>query len=158
VPGLVETSTNLGTVTAADGQFTAGLLVRSSVDSERDDVHQMIASVFELAGVETMAHDAYSGWAPDPDSPLLRLMQTVYRDLAGHEAGIMAVHAGLETSAIGATYPGLDMISVGPTMQDVHAPREQLEITSVGKVYDLLVATLEHLPVEATGTESGASG
>jgi dipeptidase D len=113
----------------------------------------MIGSVFELAGVETTTHDAYSGWKPNPDSPLLRLMQTVYRDLAGHEAGIMAVHAGLETSAIGATYPGLDMISVGPTMQDVHSPREQLEIDSVGKVYDLLVATLERIPVEAAGTE-----
>ena len=106
----------------------------------------MIGSVFDLAGVETTTHDAYSGWAPDPDSPLLSLMQMVYRDLSGHEAEIMAVHAGLETSAIGTTYPGLDMISVGPTMRDVHSPREQLEIDSVDKVYDLLVSTLERIP------------
>jgi dipeptidase D len=112
----------------------------------------MIASVFALAGVETTTHDAYSGWQPNPDSPLLRLMQTVYRDLAGHEAEIMAVHAGLETSAIGATYPGLDMISIGPTMQDVHSPRERLEIASVGKVYDLLVATLERIAGQARGS------
>jgi dipeptidase D len=145
VPGLVETSTNLGTVSAAKGQFAAGFLVRSAIDSERDDVSRMIGSVWGLAGVETTTHDAYSGWAPDLASPLLRLMQMVFQDLYGREAGIMAVHAGLETSVIGAKYPGLDMISVGPTMQNVHSPREQLEVASVGKVYDLLVATLERI-------------
>jgi dipeptidase D len=147
VPGLVETSTNLGTVTAADGRLAAGFLVRSAVDSARDDVRQMIGSVWELAGVETTTHDAYSGWTPDPDSPLLGLMQTVYRDLYDREAEVMAIHAGLETSVIGAKYPGLDMISVGPTMQDVHSPREQLAVASVGKVYELLVATLERIAV-----------
>jgi dipeptidase D len=145
VPGLVETSANLGTVSAADGQLSAGFLVRSAVDSARDDVGQMIGSVWTLAGLQTTTHDVYSGWAPDPDSPLLGLMQAVYLDLFGHETRIMAVHAGLETSVIGAKYPGLDMISVGPTMQDVHSPREQLEVASVGKVYDLLVATLERI-------------
>lgn len=145
VPGLVETSTNLGTVTVAEGQLAAGFLVRSAVDSARDDVRQMIGSVWALAGVETTTHDAYSGWTPDPDSPLLALMQTVYQDLYGRQAEIMAVHAGLETSVIGAKYPELDMISVGPTIENVHSPREQLEVASVGKVYDLLVATLERI-------------
>jgi dipeptidase D len=153
VPGLVETSTNLGTVAATDGELAAGFLVRSAMDSQRDDVSQMIASVWELAGVETTTHDAYSGWTPDPDSPLLDLLQTVYQDLYGRQAEIMAVHAGLETSVIGAKYPGLDMISVGPTMQDVHSPREQLEVASVGKVYDLLVATLERIAARANGSD-----
>jgi dipeptidase D len=147
VPGLVETSTNLGTVKAADGQLAAGFLVRSAVDSARDDVRQMIGSVWELAGAETTTHDAYSGWTPDPDSPLLGLMQRVYRDLYDRESEVMAIHAGLETSVIGAKYPGLDMISVGPTMQNVHSPREQMEVVSVGKVYDLLVAVLERIAV-----------
>jgi dipeptidase D len=148
----VETSTNLGTVAAAEGQLAAGFLVRSAMDSQRDDIAEMIGSVWELAGVETTTHDAYSGWTPDPDSPLLGLLQTVHQDLYGGEAGIMAVHAGLETSAIGAKYPGLDMISVGPTMHNVHSPREQLEIASVGKVYDLLVAALERIPARASGS------
>lgn len=145
VPGLVETSTNLGTVAAEGGLLAAGFLVRSAVDSARDDVAQMIGSVWALAGVETTTHDAYSGWKPDPDSPLLGLLQMVYQDLYGRESEIMAVHAGLETSVIGATYPALDMISIGPTIQNVHSPREQLEVASVGKVYDLLVATLERI-------------
>lgn len=153
VPGLVETSTNLGTVTASDGRVAAGFLVRSAVDSARDDVRQMIDSVWNLAGVETTIHDAYSGWAPNPDSPLLGLMQTVYRELYHREADVVAVHAGLETSVIGAKYPGLDMISVGPTMQDVHSPREQLEVASVGKVYDLLVAALARIPAQPSGAD-----
>lgn len=146
VPGLVETSTNLGAVSAAKGTFAAGFLVRSAVNSARDDVQAMAASVFALAGIDAVRKDAFTGWKPNPDSPLLRLMQSVYRDLWGHEAEVVAVHAGLETSEFGATYPGLDMISVGPTIEHPHSPDERLEIASVGKVYDLLVATLQRIP------------
>jgi dipeptidase D len=73
-------------------------------------------------------------------------MLETYRDLFGREAEIMAVHAGLETSMFGVTYPNLAMISVGPTMQNVHSPAEQLDIASVGKVYDLLAAFLDRVP------------
>jgi dipeptidase D len=146
VPGLVETSTNLGTIALGEGRMQSGLLVRSSIDSARDAVAGMIASVFALAGAETSFHDAYSGWQPNPDSPLLALMQGTWRDLFGTEAGVMAVHAGLETSAIGATYPEMDMISLGPTLQNVHSPAEQLEIASVGTTWNLLVAALERIP------------
>jgi dipeptidase D len=146
VPGLVETSTNLGTVALGDGTLQAGFLVRSSIDSARDAVRDELASVFALAGAETSVHDAYSGWPPNPDSPLLALMRETWHDLFGTDAGVMAVHAGLETSAIGATYPGMDMISVGPTLQNVHSPDEQLEIASVGTTWELLVAALARIP------------
>ena len=146
VPGLVETSTNLGAVSAANGEFSAGFLVRSAVNSARDDVQQMATSVFELAGFSAVRKDAFTGWKPNPDSALLALMQSVYRDQWGHDAAVEAVHAGLETSEFGATYPGLDMISVGPTIEHPHSPDERLEIASVGKVYDLLVATLQRIP------------
>ena len=76
-------------------------------------------------------------------------MQTVFRELFGHEAEVEAVHAGLEMSVIGVTYPALDMISVGPTIENAHSPDERLEIASVGKVYDLLVATLERIAADA---------
>jgi dipeptidase D len=142
VPGLVETSTNVGTLAAGDGAFAAGLLPRSLIDSERDDVRQMIASVFDLAGIETTPRDAYPGWTPNPDSPLVRHMQAAYQDLFGHEADVLAVHAGLETSTIGGIYPGLDLVSIGPTITGQHSTDERLEIASVGKVYDLLVAVL----------------
>jgi dipeptidase D len=146
VPGLVETSTNLGTIALGDGTLQAGFLVRSATDSARDAVAGMIVSVFDLAGAETRFHDAYAGWQPDPDSPLLALMQETWRELFGTEAGVMAVHAGLETSAIGATYPGMDMISLGPTLQNVHSPDEQLDIASVSTTWDLLLAALARVP------------
>jgi dipeptidase D len=142
MPGLVETSTNLGTLVLADGRMEAGFLVRSSIDSARDAVRDSIASIFSLAGAETAFHDAYSGWPPDPDSPLLALMHEVHLDLFGTEAGVMAVHAGLETSKFAETYPEMDMISLGPTMLDVHSPDERLEVVSVGTTWELLVAAL----------------
>ena len=154
VPGLVETSTNLGAVSAANGEFSAGFLVRSAVNSARDDVQQMATSVFELAGFAAVRKDAFTGWKPNPDSALLALMQSVYRDLWGHDAAVEAVHAGLETSEFGATYPGLDMISVGPTIEHPHSPDERLEIASVGKVYDLLVATLQRIPARCVNASS----
>jgi dipeptidase D len=149
LPGLVETSTNLGLITVADGRMMAGSLVRSAVDSERDDVSAAINSVFSLAGAETVTHDAYSGWRPDRASPLLELVSETYRDLFGKEPAVGAVHAGLETSMFGAKYPALDMISVGPSMENVHSPDERLEVASVGKTYDLLVATLQRVPETA---------
>ncbi len=154
VPGLVETSTNLGMAAAAAGQFSAGWLVRSAINSARDDVEQMTGSVFALAGINAVRKDAFTGWRPNPDSPLLALMQGVYRDLFGHAAAVAAVHAGLETSEFGSTYPGLDMISVGPTIEGAHSPEERLEIASVGKVYDLLVTTLERIPVQTRNASS----
>ena len=128
--------------------------MRSAVNSARDDVEQMAPACVRLAGFEAVRKDAFTGWKPNPDSPLLALMQSVYHDLWGHDAEVAAVHAGLETSEFGATYPGLDMISVGPTMEHVHSPDERLEIASVGKVYDLLVATLQRIPANPSGTAS----
>lgn len=145
VPGLVETSTNLGTISLGGGHFMAGFYLRSALDSERDDLRRMIGSAFDLAGVTTTTHDAYSGWTPNPASPLLKVMQTVYHQLNGHDAKVIAVHAGLETSVIGAKYPGLDMISLGPTVQNAHSPDEQLDIASVGKVYQLLTTALPRI-------------
>jgi dipeptidase D len=148
VPGLVETSTNLGILTLKDGTLTAGHYTRSAVDSERDDLAQMVQSVFELAGTNVGAHGAYSGWPPNPDSPIVKLMQSEYESLFGEEAAIEAIHAGLETSVIGAKYPEMDMISVGPTLQSVHSPDERMEVSTVAPLYQLLVATLADIPAK----------
>ena len=146
VPGLVETSTNMGIANALDGQLEVICYPRSSVDSALADAGQMIASVWELAGYTVEFSDSYSGWSPDADSPILGLMQEVYKDSYGHEPEIMAVHAGLECGVIGGTYPDMDMISVGPTIENVHSPSESLYIPSVAMVMDLLTATLEQIP------------
>jgi dipeptidase D len=158
VPGLVETSTNLGTISLGGGDMQAGFLVRSSVNSARDAVQQMIDSVFTLAAIETRTHDAYDSWQPDPDSPLLALMLATYRDRFGVDAGVMAVHAGLEPSAFSATYPEMDMVSAGPTIQNVHSPAERLEIASVGTTYDLIAAVLERVPAMRSGRPPAKDG
>jgi dipeptidase D len=146
LPGLVETSTNLGVVNVQDGQMEVICVPRSSVDSALEDVSHMIASVWQLAGYQVTFADYYPGWNPDPESPILSLMQATYQDLYGHEPEVMAVHAGLECGVIGAKYPGMDMISIGPTLNDVHSPAERLYIPSVGNVMELLLEVLENVP------------
>ncbi|MEI7902785.1 MAG: beta-Ala-His dipeptidase [bacterium] len=145
VPGLVETSGNIGILTIGDGQFAASVYVRSALDSARDDEAQRFVSVFELAGATVTLGGAYSSWPPNPDSALLALMQQAYTELFGVAPAVVAIHAGLETSVAGVKYPGLDMISIGPTILDVHSPDERLEVAGVPKVYDLLVAVLRQI-------------
>lgn len=155
VPGLVETSTNMGIVEAAAGKLTASLLPRSSVDTALDDVGQMIASVWDMAGVPVDISGRYSGWNPNPESPIVLLMQEVYQEQTGQEAAVSAVHAGLECGTIVSKYPGMDAISIGPTLYDVHTPSERLEIATVPMLMDLLMETLQRIPAQppASGEE-----
>jgi dipeptidase D len=143
VPGLVETSNNLGISTIQDGMMELMCYPRSSVDSELTDAGQMVSSVWELGGYQAVVSDRYGGWTPNPDSPIVQLMQKTYKDLYNTDATLTAVHAGLECGAIGGIYPDMDMISIGPTLADVHSPSENLYIPSAQKVYDLLTTALE---------------
>jgi dipeptidase D len=146
LPGLVETSNNLGVVMIQDGQLQVDCTPRSSVDSALEDVSQMVASVWQLAGYEVESANYYPGWKPNPESPILALTKETYQELYGTEPMVMAVHAGLECGMIGGKYPGMDMISIGPTLNDVHSPFERLLIPTVGHVMDLLLAVLENIP------------
>jgi dipeptidase D len=146
VPDQVETSTNMGITNAQDGQIQVNCLPRSSVDSELDDVSQMIASVWELAGYPVAFTDRSPAWTPNPDSPILSLMKATYLDLYGKEPEITAIHAGLECGTIGEKYPDMDMISIGPTLNDVHTVAERLFIPSVEKVMDLVTGVLQRIP------------
>ena len=146
VPDLVETSTNMGIVKAADGQLTVTYYPRSSVDTELDDINQMIASVWDLAGVEVTFSGRYPGWDPNPDSPILLLMQDVYKAMYGQDPEVTAVHAGLECGTIVSKYPGMDAISIGPTLQDVHTPNERVQVSTVKKLNDFLIETLKQIP------------
>jgi dipeptidase D len=148
MPGLVETSDSMGIFKVGEGTWTAGWYVRSSLDSARDDTGDKIASVMKLAGAEVKTHDPFSGWPPDPDSPLLKLMKDVYRANSGKDPRVEAIHAGLETSVFRVTYPRLDMISVGPNLEGVHSPDEKLELSSISRVYQLLTGTLPRIPAK----------
>ena len=146
VPDLVETSTNMGIMQSGAGKISVGSYDRSSVDTELDDVQQMLASVWSLAGMEMVFSGRYPGWQPNPDSPILALMQKVYQSQAGKDPSVIAVHAGLECGVVRSLYPDMDAISIGPTLQDVHTPQEKLEVATVQKLYDLLVETLKQVP------------
>ncbi len=146
VPSLVETSTNMGITSLADGQLEVTSLMRSSVDSELQDVHQMMASVWELAGIEPVFSGLSPAWQPNLNSPIVLLMESVYQSLYGEQPSLTAIHAGLEIGTIMGTYPNMDCISIGPTMQGVHTTSEKLQVDTVKKLDDLLVATLRQIP------------
>jgi dipeptidase D len=148
MPGLVETSTNLASVKMKDGKIVISCLLRSSVDSSKDDLADMMGSVFELAGAECKFVGGYPGWKPNPDSAILTTMQGVYQAHFGKIPEIKAIHAGLECGILGGAYPHWDMISFGPTMRFPHSPDEKVHIESVGKFWKFLVETLKAAPVK----------
>jgi len=153
IPGLVETSTNLASVKMINGhQIEVGTSQRSSVESQKEYVVNMVSSVFELAGAAIIHSDGYPGWKPNPDSAILDLAKREYKALYNKNAKIKAIHAGLECGLFLEKYPRLDMISIGPDMTDVHSPDEKMKISSVGKFWDFLVRVLEAVPAVTSDT------
>jgi len=148
-PGVVETSNNIGVMALAaeDARIvlTANLMVRSLRDSGTQMLADEIESLFSLAGCTVERSGGYPGWTPNPASPLLALCQGVYQKQFGAAAAIQVIHAGLECGIIGAKYPGMDIVSFGPTIRGAHAPGEHVEIESVGHCWTLLKAILAAL-------------
>ena len=142
IPGLVETSTNLAIIETTKQAIKIQTSQRSSVGSEIDEAAQMVRAVFELGGAATTGSDGYPGWKPNMASPILKLAQATYKSMFGKEPQIKAVHAGLECGIIGEKYPGMDMVSFGPTMREVHSPNEHLYIDTVEKFYTFLLGIL----------------
>jgi len=148
MPGLVETSTNLAITKSENGGILVKCLLRSSVDSAKDDLAAMMEALFSLAGAKCEFEGAYPGWKPNPDSAILNTMKEVYNHKFGKIPEVKAIHAGLECGLIGGVYPNLDMISFGPTMRFPHSPDEKLNIATVQKFYDFLVETLKNAPLK----------
>ena len=146
--GLVETSTNLAIVKSGNGEIRIQCLLRSSVDSAKDDLENMMGSVFKLAGAECVFDGKYPGWKPNPDSAILKTMLDIYNKKFGKVPEIRAIHAGLECGILGGTYPSWDMISFGPTIRYPHSPDEKVNIATVQKFWDFLVETLKNIPVK----------
>lgn len=144
--GLVETSTNLAVVGVSGGKAEALSLIRSSVDSAKDDLADTVVSVFNLAGGKTVLDGDYPGWKPNPDSAILEEMKQIYNNKFGRIPEIKAIHAGLECGLLGGVYPNLDMISFGPTIRFPHSPDEKVNIKTVEMFWDFLVETLKHVP------------
>jgi dipeptidase D len=146
--GLVETSTNLAIVKSNNGTVTVNCLMRSSVDSAKEDLAEMVDSAFAHTGAKVSFTGGYPGWKPNPGSGILKTMLKVYENKYGKVPEIKAIHAGLECGILGAAYPHWDMISFGPTIRYPHSPDEKVHIASVGKFWDFLVETLKNVPVK----------
>jgi dipeptidase D len=145
IPNFVETSTNLASVKMQNGKIRISTSQRSSIETAKDDIGNMVASVFKMIGAEIEHTDGYPGWAPNPNSKVLTLCVESYESLFGKKPVVRAIHAGLECGLIGDKYPGMDMISFGPTMRGVHSPSEKLEISTVEKFWILTLDLLKKI-------------
>lgn len=146
IPNFVETSTNLASVKMQNGKIKIATSQRSSIETAKDDIANMVASAFRMTGAQIEHSDGYPGWAPNPHSKVLDLCVKSYEDLFGQKPVVRAIHAGLECGLIGDKYPGMDMISFGPTMRGVHSPSEKLEISTVEKFWVLTLDILKKYP------------
>jgi dipeptidase D len=145
IPGLVETSTNVAVITTDDGSIELETSQRSSVASEMDEIVQTVSAIFELGGAKVVQDSGYPGWKPNIDSPILKVAKATYRQIASVEPEVKAVHAGLECGIIGEKYPGMDMISFGPTLEGVHSPDEKIHIDTVEKFWVFLLGILKNV-------------
>jgi dipeptidase D len=146
IEDLVETSNNIAKVTVNNGAIKIECLTRSSVTSSRDDMAQTLTSVFELAGYEVTSTGAYPGWAPNMDSPILKVLDAIYERMNGEKAHVAACHAGLECGILGQNYPAMDMISFGPTIKGAHSPDERASISSAQKYWKFVLEILKNIP------------
>ncbi|HDQ15756.1 MAG TPA: aminoacyl-histidine dipeptidase, partial [Bacteroidetes bacterium] len=131
IPDLVETSTNLATVSIKDDEANIGMSSRSSIKSALQDFRDRIRAIAELSGAKVEEDEPYPGWKPNMNSKLLKLSKKAFKDMYKEEPKVEAIHAGLETGVIGEKFPGMDMISIGPTIKYPHSPEEQVLVSTV---------------------------
>lgn len=148
ITGVVETSTNLGVIKTLDNEVYVQCLIRSLIDSGRDQIEQMTRSLFTLAGASCEFTGAYPGWAPNVNSPVMELVRDAYQQLFGSRPNIMVIHAGLECGLFKSAYPEWDMVSFGPTIRGAHSPDEKVHIVAVERFWQLLTHVLEQIPAK----------
>ena len=148
LPTVVETSNNLAIIKSDGTSITLRCLIRSSVESRKEELASMVESVFGLAGAKVDLVGGYPGWKPNLESPILKEMTKVYENKYGITPKVMIIHAGLECGILGTHYPKMDMISFGPTIRYPHSPDEKVNIATVQKFWDFLLATLANIPTK----------
>ncbi|MCQ2285618.1 MAG: aminoacyl-histidine dipeptidase [Bacteroidales bacterium] len=143
IPGLVETSTNLASIKMKDEKIVITTSQRSSVESRKTAAVEKVSVPFYMIGAEVESTDGYPGWTPNTNSPVLKTLVDAYDKCFHKKPIVKAIHAGLECGLFSEKYPGLDMVSFGPTLLGVHSPDERLEIKTVQMAWDLLVEFLK---------------
>ncbi len=143
IKDFVETSTNLASVATQDRFVLICTSQRSSVESAKHFAAQRVAACFKAIGAQTEHSEGYPGWKPNANSPILKLVLDTFRDLFHEEGKALAIHAGLECGLFSEKYPGMDMVSYGPTMRGVHSPDEKVSISTVERFWKLTVELLK---------------
>lgn len=145
VPDLVQTSTNLATVKTKGDGVEIITSQRSAIAGSKMSAARIVATTSRLAGFLAEHSSSYPGWKPEPNSDIVRKLQEVHQQVFGHPAKLVALHAGLECGVIGEKYPGMQLISFGPTIVDPHSPNERVRISSVAHFWNYLKKVLESL-------------
>ena len=144
IAGLVQTSLNLG-VAELNEELRLTFAVRSSVNQEKRELLNRLAELAEAYGGSYSETGDYPAWEYKKDSLLRDTMVSVYRDMFRKDAQVVAIHAGLECGLLSEKLPGLDCVSIGPDMQDIHTSREKLSIQSVERTWNFLLEVLKKL-------------
>jgi len=145
IPGLVQTSTNLAIINTTGDTVEIVTSQRSAIASSKNAAADMVATVCRLAGFDTELNTGYPGWKPDPNSDIVKVLQRAHKKVFGEDGKLIAMHAGLECGVIGEKYPGMQMISFGPTIVDPHSPNERVQISTVATFWKLLKTALEEI-------------
>lgn len=146
MPGMVETSTNLASIKfQGESQILVTTSQRSDRESGKHEIASIVEAVFEKAGADVHHSDGYPGWSPNPDSPIVKLTEQVYTELFQQKPLVRSIHAGLECGLFLEKYPGLDMVSFGPTILGAHSPDERINIETVQKFWMHLAEVLKRI-------------
>ncbi|MGI2168767.1 aminoacyl-histidine dipeptidase [Shewanella sp. MF05960] len=148
VEGVTETSLNIGVISTEDESVEILCLIRSLIDSGREEVTGMLTALANLSGASIDLSGAYPGWKPDTSSPVMAIVRETYNDIYKKDPTIMVIHAGLECGLFKEPYPHMDMVSIGPTIRYPHSPDEMVNITTVGQYWELLLAVLARIPAK----------
>lgn len=143
IPDLVETSTNLASISINENFAIMNMSTRSSIKSALQDFRDRIHATAELSGANVEEDKPYPGWKPNLDSNILKISQKIFKEIYGNDPKVEAIHAGLECGIIGEKFPGMDMISIGPTIKYPHSPEEQVHVRTVDKTYKYILKILE---------------
>ncbi len=144
IPGLVETSSNLGVIRPKEEMYEIVVLSRSSISSKIDDMEHRVECAAKIAGGTVEHINRYPGWDFTEGSPLQKLFLDTYRNLFGKEARILGIHAGLECGLLKDKVPDMDMISIAPDIRDLHSPDESLSVSSTARVWTLVCEMLKN--------------
>ena len=148
IEGLVETSSSLAKVVFRNGKFETKSLQRSMLESGKEDIANALKLTYELMGAEVIQGGDYPGWAPNPGSAILKVLEKKYVQLYSEAPKVAACHAGLECGILSKHLPNCDMISFGPTIRNPHSPDEKVNIKSVQKFWSFLLEVLEDIPAK----------